>query len=152
MSKLANLIGNGIAETLESAKSVVTTFVKDKGLEQQINAEISKQEHAIVSRQIDLAQQEMQGVFADKADAREMYERLAENDDKFVRRFPMYLAAIVGGSAVLIVVFLFFFSIPDRNRDILNFAAGTLLGTLSTIVTFYFGSSYEGKQNTNFNK
>lgn len=32
-------------------------------------------------------------------------------------------------------------AVPADNRDVLNTAAGLLLGTLSTIVGYYFGSS-----------
>lgn len=148
MSKLSEIIGNGIAETLRSAKEVVTTFVQDKGLQQQIDAELSQRAHELTMRQIEFAEKQTQAANDDRADARAMYKATANNSDRFVRRFPMYLATIVGGSAVLIVVFLFFFPTPDTNRDILNFATGTMLGTLSTIVTFYFGSSYDDKNRT----
>lgn len=145
MSKLKDLIGNGISEVLDSAKGVVTTFIKDRGLEQQINAEIDKRAHEIKLRQMDMAEHDMDVKAADRADARSMYKSSIVSTDKFVRRFPMYLAIVLGGTAVILTLMLMFFPIPDQNRDILNFASGTMWGIVSTVSTFFFGSSYENK-------
>lgn len=145
MSKLSDIVGGSIAEVLTGAKSVITTFVKDKGLEQQINSELEKQANQIALKKLELAEKAMQSEVADRADARSMYKQSMVSNDIFVRRFPMFLAIVLGGAAVLLTLMLLFVPIPDTNRDILNFASGTMWGIVSTVATFYFGSSYEGK-------
>ena len=145
MSKLSDLLGNWIGEVLTSAKGVVTTFVKDKGLEQQINAELDRQAHEIKVKQLDLVQRQMELEVEDRVDARSMYKESIKSNDIFVRRFPMYFAIGVIVVVVIMISTMLFWEIPNGNRDILNFSIGSVLATLGTIATFYFGSSYSKK-------
>lgn len=143
--KITDFFGNTISEVLDSAKGIVTTFVKDKGLEQQITAELDKRVYELKQRQIDLLVEQMKADNADRADARSMTKDIIKSDDKFVRRFPMIFAAGILLVAVVMVLVMLFVAIPNDNRDIINFAIGSILGCLGTIATFFFGSSYYGK-------
>lgn len=93
MSKIAEILGAGIGEILTGAKGIVTTFVKDKGLEQQINAEMERSAAEIKLKHLDYAEKALQAEVDDRANAREMYKASIISDDIFVRRFPMMLAA-----------------------------------------------------------
>lgn len=152
MSRLSELIGASIGELLNSAKGVITTFVKDKGLEQQINAELDRQAHELKLRQLDITQQAIEAEVADRADARAMNKELIKSNDVFVRRFPMFFAIGVIAMVAIMICTMLFVEIPNSNRDILNFSIGSVLGYLGTIATFYFGSSYDGKHKQNINQ
>lgn len=81
----------------------------------------------------------------DRVDARSMYKESIKSNDIFVRRFPMYFAIGVIVVVVIMISTMLFWEIPNGNRDILNFSIGSVLATLCTIATFYFGSSYSKK-------
>jgi len=144
---IKELLTDGIDKTLSSVKNVITTFVQDKGLQQQINAEIEKQAHELKLKQLELMGNTIQAEVNDRADARAMYRESIKSDDRFIRRFPMVLAASIMGVSALILLALIFFEIPNTNRDILNISLGTLIGgSVTAIVNFYFGSSYVEKK------
>jgi len=143
---LKDFLSGSIDKTLSSVKDVITTFVQDKALQQKLNDEIDKRAHELKLRQLDFDEEAMKTEAADRANAREMYKESIKNDDVFVRRFPMILAASILGISGLILVALIFFKIPDTNRDILNISLGTLIGGgVVAVINFYFGSSYERK-------
>jgi len=146
MLKIRNLFSSSIDKTLDSVKSIITTFVPDKNLQQKINAEIDRMSHDIKVKQLNLAEKAMQAEVADKASARDMYRESIKSDDVFIRRFPMILAFSTVGLAAVLLVGMLFIEIPDSNRDILNISIGSLLGGgLTSVIQFYFGSSYENK-------
>lgn len=47
---------------------------------------------------------------------------------------------IVGGFFVLLY-FLVFYTIPIENKDILNIVVGALIGSFTTVVGYFYGSS-----------
>ncbi len=146
MSILKNLLSSGIDKTLGAIKGVVTTFVADKGLQQQINAEIEKHLYELKLKELDYAEKAIQAEVADRASARNMYNESIRSNDKFVRRFPMYLAGSIFAVTSIILVGLLFLAIPEGNRDILNISLGSLVGGgVVAVINFYFGSSYEKK-------
>ncbi len=146
MSKIRDFLGIGIDKTLDSVKNVITTFVPDKGLQQQINAEIDRQANELKLKQLEVAEKAMEAEVADKASAREMYKESIKSDDVFIRRFPMILAASTLALSGILLIGMLFMPVPDTNRDIINISLGTLLGGgLGTIIQFFFGSSYEKK-------
>jgi hypothetical protein len=146
MSKIREFLGIGIDKTLDSVKNVITTFVPDKGLQQQINAEIDRQANELKLKQLEVAEKAMEAEVADKASAREMYKESIKSDDVFIRRFPMILAASTLALSGILLIGMLFMPVPDTNRDIINISLGTLLGGgLGTIIQFFFGSSYEKK-------
>lgn len=54
---------------------------------------------------------------------------------------PAILSAIVVCGALCILAVLLFHPVPTENKDLINIAFGGLLGSLTTVVAFYFGSS-----------
>ena len=52
-----------------------------------------------------------------------------------------YIAFLALGIAVLSIIGLFFIDIPDKNRDLVNIALGSIIGWGGAVVSFYFGNS-----------
>jgi len=141
-----DILSAGIDKTLSSVKNVITTFIPDKGLQQQINAELERQATEVKLKQLELMETAIKAEVDDRVDARQLYRDSIKSDDIFIRRFPMILAATITILSGLILIGLIFFKIPDSNRDILNISLGTLIGGgLVAVINFYFGSSYERK-------
>jgi hypothetical protein len=146
MSKIKEILGVSLDKTLNSVKSVITTFVADKGLQQQLNAEIDRQAHEIRLKQLDVVEKAMQAEVADRANARDMYRDTTKSDDVFIRRFPMFLAFGALFLSATMLIAMLFVQVPDTNRDIINISLGTLLGgSLGAVFNFFFGSSYDDK-------
>lgn len=55
------------------------------------------------------------------------------------------IAFVALGIAVLAIIGLFFIDIPEKNRDLVNIALGSIIGWGGAVVSFYFGNS---EQNT----
>ena len=52
-----------------------------------------------------------------------------------------YIAYITLALSVLVIVGLFFFNVPEKNKDLLNIVIGSLIGWTGAVVSFYFGNS-----------
>ena len=52
-----------------------------------------------------------------------------------------YSAYITLALSVLVIVGLFFFNVPEKNKDLLNIVIGSLIGWTGAVVSFYFGNS-----------
>ena len=59
------------------------------------------------------------------------------------------IAFVALGIAVLAIIGLFFIDIPEKNRDLVNIALGSIIGWGGVVVSFYFGNS---DQNTKGDK
>ena len=59
------------------------------------------------------------------------------------------IAFVALGIAVLAIIGLFFIDIPEKNRDLVNIALGSIIGWGGVVVRFYFGNS---DQNTKGDK
>jgi hypothetical protein len=145
---LKEIFSFGIDKALDSAKGLVTTFVKDKGLQQEINAELEKNLQALKLKEHEYKGQLLNAEVSDRANARKMNISTSKNNDVVIRRFPVFLASAVLLLSGILLVAMLFVPIPEANRDILNIAFGTLMGGgLSTVLNFYFGSSYVNDDN-----
>ena len=141
------LFGLGIDKALDAAKGVVTTFVKDRGLQQQIDAEFQRLQVELREKEMEQVQKMAELEQNDKANARAMNIESMHSNDPVVRRFPVFLAGGVLLIALFAVGALFFVPIPQENRDILNMAIASLVtGGITTILGFYFGASYRNNQ------
>jgi len=137
------IFGLGIDKVLDSAKGVITTFVTDKNLQQKLTAEIEAHSHELKLKSAVYETEALKGEISDKADARVMNIASIQSTDVVVRRFPIFLAGGVLLTCAIVIIAMLFFPIPQDNRDIINISFGSLLGGgLSTILGFYFGSSY----------
>jgi hypothetical protein len=86
--------------------------------------------------------------YADLKSARDMQVAIATSKEstKLAKNFIYYLATGVFLFAIIIVILLFFKEIPEKNRDVVNFILGVLIGTgLTGIFNYFFGSSKGSK-------
>jgi hypothetical protein len=83
------------------------------------------------------------------ADARAMQVAALNQEDKFSKRFVMYLAMFWSVTAVLYIFLITFTVIPDLNVRFADTILGFLLGTVvATILNFFLGSSASSKEKT----
>lgn len=83
---------------------------------------------------------------ADLADARDLQKVALQQDDLFSKRFIYYLTIAVFLFSATIVFLLFWVEIPEKNRDVVNFILGVVVGTgLTGIFQYFFGSSQGSK-------
>jgi hypothetical protein len=80
------------------------------------------------------------------ADARAMQVAALNQDDKFSKRFVMYLATFWSIMAVVYIFLITFTNIPETNVRFADTILGFLLGTVvATILNFFLGSSAGSK-------
>lgn len=83
------------------------------------------------------------------SDARQMQIAALNQDDKFSKRFVMYLATFWSFTAVTYIFFITFADIPLSNVRFADTILGFLLGTVvATIINFFLGSSASSKEKT----
>ena len=84
--------------------------------------------------------------YADLEDARDLQKVALQQEDLFSKRFIYYLTIAVFSFSALIVIMLFFVEMPEKNRDVINFILGVVVGTgLTGIFQYFFGSSSGSK-------
>jgi len=83
------------------------------------------------------------------ADARAMQVAALQQDDKFAKRYVMYLATFWSVTAVVYIFLITFTFIPEMNVRFADTILGFLLGTVvATILNFFLGSSASSKEKT----
>jgi hypothetical protein len=83
------------------------------------------------------------------ADARAMQVAALQQDDKFAKRYVMYLATFWSITAVMYIFLITFTNIPETNVRFADTILGFLLGTVvATILNFFLGSSASSKEKT----
>ena len=60
------------------------------------------------------------------------------------------VALLTVAVANLIVFFLFFVKVPDTNKELLNFVIGSIMGALTTTLSFYFGDNARTPENKSY--
>lgn len=56
-------------------------------------------------------------------------------------KIKIVVALIALGVGVLSIIGLFFIDIPEKNRDLINIALGTVIGWGGSVISFYFGDT-----------
>lgn len=80
------------------------------------------------------------------ADARAMQVAALQQDDKFAKRFALYLATFWSLVAAVYIGFITFGTIPEPNVRFADTVLGFLLGTVvATMMNYFFGSSKGSK-------
>ncbi len=100
-------------------------------------SDLTKEESEELLKLIELDHQDLK-------DARNMQIQIAtsENSTILAKNFIYYLATAVFIFSAVIVILLFFKDIPDKNRDVVNFILGVVVGTgLTGVFQYFFGSS-----------
>lgn len=83
---------------------------------------------------------------ADKKDARDMQKEALRQEDTFSKRFVYYLASAWSIFAMVYLIGITFFIVPESAVRFADTTLGFLLGTIiSGIIQFFFGSSKGSK-------
>ena len=107
--------------------AVQTLFSKDP--------DATPEQIAELNRLVELEYQDLQN-------ARDLQKAALAQDDLFSKRFIYYLTIGVFVFSAGIVILLFFVEIPEKNRDVINFILGVVVGTgLTGVFNYFFGSS-----------
>ena len=154
---MAPLLAGIVSSLLQNNLPKVAQAVVDKGLDYV-------QEKTGVTLKPDMSAEELRGLReaaqkheefmveqANKntADARAMQVAALNQDDKFSKRFVMYLATFWSLTAVVYIFLITFTNIPDLNIRFADTILGFLLGTVvATILNFFLGSSAGSKEKT----
>ena len=112
------------------------------------NYEFQHEEELIKLRQEDdrLKLAETQVFLADVQDARDMQKEALKQDDKFAKRFVYYFAMGWSLFAIVYIIGITFFEIPQESVRFADTILGFVLGTvISTILNFFLGSSASNK-------
>lgn len=63
------------------------------------------------------------------------------NTTNYAKVFQYVLGAIIIIGFFVLLIILITKAVPDSNRDLLNLVIGALLGSFSTVVGYFYGSS-----------
>jgi len=141
VSFLTSIFGEGVGAVLKPISDIVDNAITNK--EEKIKAETELQrvlldyESKVMA---EVTKREGQ-ILSDIANARAMNIKSLDNQDKFIRRFPYYLAA-----GVLLCIFgLFLFiitgEVTTQNEAIVYTILGTLSGAAISILSFFYGTT-----------
>ena len=154
---MAPLIAGIVSSLLQNNLPKVAQAVVDKGLDyvqEKTGIELKpdmSQEEVKALRESAMKHQEFMVEQANKntADARAMQVAALNQDDKFSKRFVMYLAMFWSLTAVVYIFLITFTNIPELNIRFADTILGFLLGTVvATILNFFLGSSAGSKEKT----
>ena len=143
---------SGVAPTLfKTGLGLASGFLPDGGLLAKLADKIK------TSDELDAEQKVEAFAFLsmdqqDRQDARAMQVAIATSKEstKLAKNFVYYLSIGVFIFSATTVLLLFFVEIPDKNRDVINFILGVLVGTgLTGVFNYFLGSSKGSKDKLN---
>jgi len=152
---LPALISGVIGTLLQNNMPKVAQAVVDKGLDYvsdklgvELKPDMTPQE-VEAARQAAMKHEEfmVEQHVKNTADARDMQKVALQQDDKFSKRFVMYLTIFWSVAAVTYIGFVTFGTIPENNVRFADTILGFLLGTVvATMLNFWLGSSIGSKE------
>lgn len=148
-SIVSGLISNNLPKVAQAVVDKGLDYVQEKTgieLKPDMNAEEVK-----ALREAAQKHEEFKIEQANKntADARAMQVAALQQDDKFSKRYVLYLATFWSITAVSYIFLITFSSIPETNVRFADTILGFLLGTVvATILNFFLGSSASSKEKT----
>ena len=154
---MAPLLAGIVSSLIQNNLPKVAQAVVDKGLDyvqEKTGIELKpdmSQEEVKALRESAMKHEEFMVEQANKntADARAMQVAALQQDDKFSKRFVMYLATFWSLTAVVYIFLITFTNIPELNIRFADTILGFLLGTVvATILNFFLGSSAGSKEKT----
>lgn len=154
---MAPLLAGIVSSLIQNNLPKVAQAVVDKGLDyvqEKTGIELKpdmSQEEVKALRESAMKHEEFMVEQANKntADARAMQVAALQQDDKFSKRFVMYLATFWSLTAVAYIFLITFTNIPELNIRFADTILGFLLGTVvATILNFFLGSSAGSKEKT----
>ncbi len=146
---VSSLIQNNLPKVAQAVVDKGLDYVQEKTgieLKPDMNPEEVKalRESAMKHEEFMVAQAN-----ANTDSARKMQIAALQQDDKFSKRFVMYLAMFWSATAVVYIFLITFTDIPALNVRFADTILGFLLGTVvATILNFFLGSSAGSKEKT----
>jgi hypothetical protein len=141
------LIENNLPKVAQAVVDKGVDYVSDK-LGVELKPDMSPQEIE-ATKQAAMKHEEFMIEQSNKntADARDMQKIALQQDDKFSKRFVMYLTMFWSAAAVIYIGFVTFSKIPADNVRFADTILGFLLGTvIATMLNFWLGSSIGSKE------
>ena len=151
---MAPLLAGIVSSLLQNNLPKVAQAVVDKGLDYV-------QEKTGVTLKPDMSAEELRGLreaaqkheefMVEQANkntdsARQMQIAALQQDDKFSKRFVMYLAIFWSVASCTYIGFVTFSQIPEANLRFVDTLLGVCIGTvITTILNFFYGSSAGSK-------
>ena len=154
---MAPLLAGIVSSLIQNNLPKVAQAVVDKGLDyvqEKTGIELKpdmNEEEVKALREAAQKHEEFKIEQANKntADARAMQVAALQQDDKFSKRFVMYLATFWSLTAVAYIFLITFTNIREINVRFADTILGFLLGTVvATILNFFLGSSASSKEKT----
>jgi hypothetical protein len=154
---MAPLLAGIVSSLIQNNLPKVAQAVVDKGLDyvqEKTGIELKpdmNSEEVKALRESAMKHEEFMVEQANKntADARAMQVAALQQDDKFAKRYVMYLATFWSVTAVVYIFLITFTFIPEMNVRFADTILGFLLGTVvATILNFFLGSSASSKEKT----
>jgi hypothetical protein len=154
---MAPLLAGIVSSLIQNNLPKVAQAVVDKGLDyvqEKTGIELKPDmnpEEVKALRESAMKHEEFMVEQANKntADARAMQVAALQQDDKFAKRYVMYLATFWSVTAVVYIFLITFTFIPEMNVRFADTILGFLLGTVvATILNFFLGSSASSKEKT----
>jgi hypothetical protein len=143
---VSTLIQNNLPKVAQAVVDKGLDYVQDKtGIE--LKPDMSESDIKAL-RESAMKHEEFMVEQANKntADARAMQVAALNQEDKFSKRFVMYLATFWSIMAVVYIFLITFTNIPETNVRFADTILGFLLGTVvATILNFFLGSSAGSK-------
>lgn len=151
---MAPLLAGIVSSLIQNNLPKVAQAVVDKGLDYvqektgvTIKADMTPEEVGAL-REAAQKHEEFMVEQANKntADARAMQVAALQQDDKFSKRFVMYLAMFWSVASCTYIGFVTFSHIPEANLRFVDTLLGVCIGTvITTILNFFYGSSAGSK-------
>ena len=146
---VSSLIQNNLPKVAQAVVDKGLDYVQDKTgieLKPDMNAEEVKALREAAQRHEEF---KIEQANKNTADARAMQVAALGQDDKFAKRYVMYLASFWSCTAVVYIFLITFTHIPELNVRFADTILGFLLGTVvATILNFFLGSSASSKEKT----
>lgn len=137
----AKIFASGAEGILKGASDILDKVITNKEEVLQAKTELQKVVNEHSARMEELAVRADENYLSDIASARAMNIEAIKSSDKFIRRFPYYLAGGMITAVVGIVVLIIMGEIPKEKENMIFTIVGLLGGSMTTIIAFFFGSS-----------
>jgi len=145
-------IGKFLADRLPDAIGVIGDVLPSNGILGVVKGIIAsstklsdaEKKHAedLINQEIDVFKTEV----ADTQNARQMQIEALKQDDKFSKRFVMYLTLLITGTTAGFIAGLYFVQIPKENKDIVYMAVGAFLAAFSGCISFWMGATFSSRK------
>lgn len=137
--KIGSLVGGILPDKglLGVVKNLITN---DPDITPELKLEFEKLEQ-------EFEKEMLQMELADRDSARKMQIEALHQDDVFSKRYLYYLSSFIIVSATAFGTMLFFVTVPEENKRMVEmFADIYLFGGAVTVINFFFGSAFRSKQ------